>query len=262
MPVRPKDDKCALYCTVDLPPFISNNEKGKGKCLFFPYSIWNGVWPKRYTYHFACEAKRRQMRFISLIYLHAHRIRKNEKGYVSYFLFRYEMALDRKIYTIRLARPKDDKGAICHALRIRKKEMSTFSLFDIKWRWTEKHVPLCLWGQKTTKALYTIDLSTCISNKDKCKRKYFLFTYSQWNGIWQNIFSIMLVRPKDDKWALYCTTDLPPFSSNKEKGKGKCLLFPHSIWNGVGPKKYIILLVKPNDDKRALYHWSTAMHFE
>ena len=39
-------------------------------------------------------------------------ISNKEKGNNSFFLIRYETALDRKIYTIMLLRPKDDKRAI------------------------------------------------------------------------------------------------------------------------------------------------------
>ena len=83
----------------------------KNKCLLFPYSLWNGIGQNK-IYQYACKAKRRQTRYTPLIYLHAFRIRKKEKGNISVFLIRYETALDSKIFTIMLVRPKGDKGAI------------------------------------------------------------------------------------------------------------------------------------------------------
>ena len=44
----------------------------------------------------------------------------------------------------------------------------------MKRRWIEKHIPLCLWVQKTTNALYTNDLASCISNKEKANVSFFL----------------------------------------------------------------------------------------
>ena len=78
-----------------------------------PFSLFamKRHWPEK-IYQYACKPKRRQTRYTPLIYLHAFRIRK--KGNVSFFLIRYETALNRKTYTIILVRPKDDKCAIYH----------------------------------------------------------------------------------------------------------------------------------------------------
>ena len=91
-----------------------------------PFSLFamKRFWTEN-IYRYACKVKRPEARYIPLIYRHAFRIRKKEKENVSFFLLRYETALDRKTYTIMLVRPKDDK------------------------------------------ALYTIDLPPCISNKEK-----------------------------------------------------------------------------------------------
>ena len=43
-----------------------------------------------------------------------HLISNKEKGNISFFLIRYETALDRKTYTIMLVIPKDDKRAKYH----------------------------------------------------------------------------------------------------------------------------------------------------
>ena len=65
-----------------------------------------------------------------------------------------------------------------HAFRIRKKEIALFSLFAMKQRWTEKHLPLCLSGQKTTKALYTIDLPSWLQKlKYKCLEELIMLLY-------------------------------------------------------------------------------------
>ena len=100
--------------TIDLPPCISNKEKGKRKCFLFPYRYETAL--DKHFYHSACNVRpnRQQTRYIPLIYLHAFRIRKKEKGNISFFLIRYETALDRKTYTNMLVRLKDDKRAIFH----------------------------------------------------------------------------------------------------------------------------------------------------
>ena len=47
--------------------------------------------------------------------------------------------------------------------------MPCFFLFAMKRRWTEKYMPLCFYGQKTTNALYTIDISSRLQKiKYKC----------------------------------------------------------------------------------------------
>ena len=81
MLVMTKGDICAIYHWSTSMHF----EWGKRKSLLFPYSLWNGT-EHKIIYHYACKAKRRQTRYIPLIYRHAFRIRKKEKGNVSFFL--------------------------------------------------------------------------------------------------------------------------------------------------------------------------------
>ena len=172
---RPKDDKGAIHHWFTLMHF----EWGKRKYLIFPNSLWNGIGQK-HTYHYGCKVKRRQTRYIPMIYL--------------------------------------------HAFRIRKQEISPFSLFTMERRSTEKHYA-SMWDQKTTKALYSIKRLWTKKKKHtsfqrrqtryipliylhvfriRKKRKRLLFPYSIWNGDWQKkTYTIMLVRPKDDKLAIY-----------------------------------------------------------
>ena len=133
---------------------------------------------------YACKAKRRQTRYVPLIYL--------------------------------------------HEFRIRKKETSPFSLFATKRHWTEKHIPLCLWGQKMTNALYTIDLPPCISNQDKGNVSFFLIRYE--TELDRKTYTSMACVQNTTN-VLYAIDLLPCISNNEN---GKCLLF--SLWNGVGQK--------------------------
>ena len=101
-------------------------------------------------------------------------------------------------------RPKDDKRYISliyrHAFRKRKKETSPFSLLAMKWRWIEKHIALCFWGQKARNGLYTIDLFPCISNKEKGNVSFFLIRYE--TVLDRKTYTNMIVSPKDDKRAI------------------------------------------------------------
>ena len=121
-------------------------------------------------------------------------------------------------------------------LHISNKEKRTypFNLFAVKRRWTEKYKPLCFWSQKTTEALYTIDLPPCISKKEIGDASFFLIRYE--TALDRKIYAIMLLRPKDNKGAInHCSTTMH-FESNKEKGKKKRLIFPYSLWNSFGQK--------------------------
>ena len=62
-----------------------------------------------------------------------------------------------------------------HAFRIRKNEMSPYSLWNGIGQ--KKHIPVYFYDQKTTNALYTIDLPPCISNTEKGNISVFLIRY-------------------------------------------------------------------------------------
>ena len=125
-----------------------------------------------------------------------------EKGNVSFVLVRCETALDRKTRIIMLPRPKDDKLlTYINARRKRKKETSPISLFAMKRRWTEKHIALCLWDQKTTNGKNIIDPPPCIWNMEKGNVSFFLIRYEA--ALDRKTYTIMFVRAKDDKRAIY-----------------------------------------------------------
>ena len=93
--------------------------------------------------------------------------------------------MDRKTYTIMLVRPKSEKGAMYNAstsMRFeygkRKCLLFTYSLWNGIGQ-ENIHLYACK-GNKTTNALYTIDLSPRILNKEK--RKRLIFPYSISNG--------------------------------------------------------------------------------
>ena len=138
-----------------------------------PFSIFGMKrhWPER-IYQYAFKPRRRQTRYTPLIYLHAFRIRK--KGNVSFFLIRYETALNRKTYTIILVRPRDDKRAIYHwsismhfEVGKKKREISPLSLFAMK-RVGQKTYIIMLVGSKDDKRNVSFLL---IRNETKMDKK-------------------------------------------------------------------------------------------
>ena len=184
MLVRPKDDKRAIYHWSTARRF----EWGKRKCLFFPYSLWNGVGQK-YIYHYACKTKRLQRRNILLIYLHEFGIRKNEKGDVSFFLIAMKRHWTKHIYhsasTCKANRRQTHYIPLLylHEFRIRKKEKGNVSLFLICFETTlnrKTYTRILVRLKDDKRAIHHWSTSM---HFEKRKGKYFLFPYSLWNGV-------------------------------------------------------------------------------
>ena len=116
-----------------------------------------------------------------------------------------------------------------HASQIKKKEKGNVSFFLIRYETVLDRNTFK--DQKTTNALYNIDLPPCISNKEKGNASFFLIRYE--TVLDRKTYTIMLVRPKDDKRAIYHWSTFMPF----EKGKRKCFIFPYWLWNGISQKK-------------------------
>ena len=125
-------------------------------------------------------------------------------------------------------------------------------------RLIEKHIPLCLWGQTTTHALYPIDLPPCISNKKKGKWKYLLFPYSLWNGIGQKNIYCYACKAKERQTRYIPLIYLHAFPIWKMETSP----FSYSILYVIEQKNIARTRVRPKDDKRGKYHWSTSVHFE
>ena len=126
--------------------------------------------------------------------------------------------------------------------------MSPFSSFDMKRRWTEKHTPLTLQGQKMTNVLYTIDLPACISNKEKGNVSFFLIRYE--TALDRKIYTIMRLRPKNDKRYILLIY-LHAFRIRK---KGNVSVFLIRYETALDRKIYILMLLRPKNEKCSLYY--------
>ena len=123
---------------------------------------------------------------------------------VSFARICYETALDRKTYTIMLVSPKDDKRAIYHwstsmHFRIRKTETSPFSLFAMKRHWTEKHCQYaCKANRRQTRYIPLIYFRAFRRTKKE-------------KALVRETYTVLLVRPKNDKGAKYHWSNSMPF---------------------------------------------------
>ena len=102
------------------------------------------------------------------------------------------------------------------------------------------------------RALYTIDLPPCISNRKNRNVFFFLIRYEK--ALDRKSFTILLVhvRPTDGKRAVYQSYFHAFRMRKKEKGNVSFLLIRYET--ALDRKTYISMVVRLQDDKRAIHH--------